>query len=55
MNVEVTLNDGSKLFPSFDPEHKQEVLDFYRELAFSGKIRGFTIRDNANKILAVSF
>ena len=55
MNVEVTLNDGSKLFPSFDPEHKQAVLDFYRGLVFDGKIRGYIIRDNADKIMAVAF
>jgi hypothetical protein len=41
MNLEITLNDGSKIFPSFDPMNKFEILKFYVELWQTKQIRNF--------------
>lgn len=41
MNMEITLNDGTKLFPSFEPAHKFEVLKYYVELWRAKKIISF--------------
>ncbi len=44
MNIKVTLIDNSEIFPSFDPEHKQEVFDFYWEKLQAKEILAFEIR-----------
>jgi hypothetical protein len=54
MNLEITLNDGSKLYPSFDPEHKETILTFYRNQWLSKQIQAYIIRDNQKRILAVA-
>lgn len=41
MNMEITLNDGTKIFPSYDPSHKFEILKYYVELWQTKKIVNF--------------
>lgn len=41
MNMEIILNDGTKLFPSYDPSHKFEILKFYVELYRTKQIISF--------------
>jgi hypothetical protein len=43
MNLEITLNNGSKFYPSFEPSQKNEVMKFYLEEFFSGRISDFRI------------
>lgn len=41
MTIEVILKDGSSIFPSFDPEHKEAVVEFYKGLYAKGLITGW--------------
>jgi hypothetical protein len=43
MNIEVTLLDGSKLFPSYDPAHRKGVLAFYEDKFEKGLISGWKV------------
>jgi hypothetical protein len=43
MNVEVTLNDNSKIYPSYDPQHKAEVIGFYTKAYWNLMIQGYRI------------
>ena len=38
MTVEVILKDGKRIYPSFDPEHRNGVLEYYSELFERGEI-----------------
>jgi hypothetical protein len=51
MNVEVILNDGTKLFPSFDPTHSELIKVAYSNLYKFRQIAGYIIRDNNNQIV----
>jgi hypothetical protein len=53
MNCEIILNNGSKFYPSFDPDHKAEVLTFYANQYASKQIKGYIIKDNSGSVLAV--
>jgi hypothetical protein len=53
MTVVITLNDGSKLAPSFDPEHKEAILSFYQNQADSYQIQNYIIRDNRDYLIAL--
>jgi hypothetical protein len=53
MTVVITLNDGSKLAPSFDPEHKEAILTFYQNQADSHQIKNYIIRDNRDYLIAL--
>ena len=53
MNVEVTLNDNSKIYPSYDPEHKSEVIGFYTKQYWAMKIQGFKATLNDGTIVAI--
>lgn len=44
MNIKVTLRDNSEISPSYDPEHKQSVLDFYWDMLQAKEILAFEIR-----------
>lgn len=49
MNVEVTLNDNSKIYPSYAPEHLSEVVGFYQKQYWAGQIQGYKVTlDNGN-------
>ena len=52
MNVSVQHLDGSKIFPSYSPEHKDSVVAFYNDLVATKKISGFTIRFDNGDFLA---
>jgi hypothetical protein len=41
MTIEVILKDGSSIFPSFDPEHKEAVIAFYKDKFEKGLITGW--------------
>jgi hypothetical protein len=53
MTVAITLNDGSKIYPSFDPEHKEAILSFYRNQADSLQIQNYFITDNKGNTVAL--
>lgn len=36
--MEVMLRDGSVIYPSYAPEHRQPVLEFYAKLFESGEL-----------------
>jgi hypothetical protein len=43
MNVEVTLVDGTKIYPSYSPEHRKSVIEFYSTQFDKGLIMGWAI------------
>jgi len=47
MLVELTLSDGSKLYPAFDPGVAEQVLDFYSILKADGEIQDYRLLDGA--------
>lgn len=53
MTVVITLNDGSKLAPSFDPEHKEAIFAFYQNQADSYQIKNYHITDNKGTTVAL--
>lgn len=53
MTVAITLNDGSKIYPSFDPEHKEAILTFYKNQADSYQIQSYVVTDNKGHTVAL--
>lgn len=53
MNVAITQNDGSKIFPSYAPEHKEAILTFYKNLTESYQITNYHITDNDGKTVGL--
>jgi hypothetical protein len=53
MTVVITLNDGSKLSPSFDPEHKEGILTFYKNKADSYQIQNYIVTANDGAVIAL--
>lgn len=43
MNMEIILKDGTYIYPSYAPEHKAEVLKFYKSMYEKGQITGWAI------------
>ena len=43
MKLEITLNDGTKIYPSFDPTSKVEIIKYYVEMWQDNKISKFAI------------
>jgi hypothetical protein len=43
MTVKVELLDGSFISPSFDPEHKDGILDFYVAKLIAGEILSYEV------------
>ena len=43
MTVKVELLDGKFIYPSFDPEHKDSVLDFYIAKLIAGEILSYEV------------
>lgn len=43
MNMEIILKDGTTIYPSYDPQHKDEVLKFYKSMYEKGQITGWGI------------
>jgi hypothetical protein len=43
MNLEIILNDMTKIYPSYDPEHKESVIAFYKARFEEGSIAGWAI------------
>lgn len=54
MNVEVKLNDGTTIYPSFEPGPTtlQQLRQFYVNQYMTLQIQGFAIRDNKGNVLA---
>ncbi len=43
MNMEIILKDGTSIFPSYAPEHKESVIAFYKARFEEGTITGWAI------------
>lgn len=43
MTVIVTMLNGGKIFPSFDPEHREAIAKFYDEAKSLGQITDYEI------------
>jgi hypothetical protein len=43
MNIEVILKDMTRIYPSYSPEHRKGVIEFYANLFESGEIAGWKI------------
>lgn len=43
MTVIVTMLDGGKIFPSFDPEHREAIAKFYEDAKALGQIVDYEI------------
>jgi len=43
MNIEVILNDMTKLYPSYAPEHREPVLEYYAKMFEQGLIAGWKV------------
>ncbi len=43
MNVVVQYADGSKIYPSYSPDHKDSVISFYADVLAKGQIAGYVI------------
>jgi hypothetical protein len=52
MNVVVQHLDGSKIYPSYAPEHSATVMEFYSDLVSKGSISGYVIRFDNGDVMA---
>ena len=52
MNVSVQNLDGSKIHPSYAPEHATQVKAFYSNLVATKKISGYVIRFANGDVMA---
>jgi len=52
MNVTVQHLDGSKIHPSYSPEHSATVMAFYSDLVAKGSISGYVIRFDNGDVMA---
>ncbi len=52
MNVVVQQLDGSKIYPSYAPEHESEVLSFYASKVINGEIQGYVITYDDGRVKA---
>jgi hypothetical protein len=43
MTIEVMLLDGHKIYPSYDPEHRKAILEFYADKFDKGLIMGWKV------------
>lgn len=43
MNLAITLNDGTVIYPSFDPAHAEGLSAFYNEQVRMGGIKAWTV------------
>jgi hypothetical protein len=43
MNMEITLLDGTNIYPSYDPEHRKGVLEFYADKFDKGLIMAWKV------------
>lgn len=52
MNVVVQHLDGSKIYPSYSPEHSATVMEFYSDLVSKGTISGYVITFDDGSVMA---
>lgn len=52
MNVSVQNLDGSKIHPSYAPEHATQVKAFYSNLVATKAISGYVIRFDNGDVMA---
>jgi hypothetical protein len=43
MTIEVILKDMTKIYPSYDPEYRKGILEFYSNLFENGEIVGWKV------------
>lgn len=43
MTIEVILKDMSTIYPSYDPEHRKAIIEFYSNLFENGEIVGWKV------------
>jgi hypothetical protein len=53
MTVEVMLNNGSKIYPGYAPDHKEEVIGYYTNLYWKSKIQWFKVTLDSGEIIAM--
>jgi len=44
MVIEVILKDGRKIYPAYEPEHKEKAITFFKGVFEAGAITGWAIR-----------
>ena len=52
MNVVVQNLDGSKIYPSYAPEHSASVMQFYSDLVSKNTISGYVIVFDDGSVMA---
>ena len=52
MNVSVQNLDGTKIYPSYSPEHATQVKAFYSNLVATKTISGYVIRFDNGDVVA---
>jgi hypothetical protein len=52
MNVVVQYADGSKIYPSYAPDHKASVISFYKDVLTNGHIVGYVITFDDGSVMA---
>jgi len=52
MRVTVQYSDGSKIYPSYAPEHKDSVMAFYADLVAKDSISGYVIQFDNGDVMA---
>lgn len=52
MNVVVQALDGSKIYPSYSPDHKASVTEFYANKMANNEIAGYIIRFDDEAMIA---
>lgn len=43
MNLEVVLMDGTAIYPSYDPEHKEGIYAYYNEQSRIGFVKSWRV------------
>jgi hypothetical protein len=52
MNVTVKTNSGLVIYPSYDPQHSNSILEFYKNQFHSYQIDAYKIVNNAGVVVA---
>jgi hypothetical protein len=53
MNVTVKTNTGLVIYPSYDPQHKSELIKFYSDRYNAFEIEAYKIVNQAGVIVAM--
>lgn len=53
MNVTVKLNNGQVIYPSYDPQHKAEIIKYYSDRYNGFEIEAYKIVNQAGVIVGM--